>query len=1826
MKNKVIALAILFLGLTGNLLALGWSDNFYFSATSFRVMYLSNNNSVYSLVAPERGPVSSARQVVVNYLYEPGKPVLPAWSFTLVIPQGMKVGNVQITPEDIAYLKAAHPPYPGQNPVPVSRNNLPDFVPPDPAVYQGNKPWPEEMFSLSPVGIKSGFRLQTVTIHPVRYDPATNSYTVAQRLRVEVDFVPDPSAEFISLSGKQLAVFSAAVRTIVANPDDVRRYAPPVKATDFGTYDYVIITSATLEPYFQRLINWRTRTGYSGIIRTTSWINTNYSGRDLQEKMRNFIRDYFNNYGTMWVLLGGDTAVVPARRARAYCAGEAGNIPCDLYYADLQWSWDSDSDNIFGEYGQDTTDLYYDLYIGRASVDDTNQVKTFVNKVITHETNPPTDYLQRILLVEANLWPGYDSAQSNDSIQQLLPSSWSAVRIRGPNNTTMVRDSLNHGFQFCHMVGHGNDYAIWHYSTPYYSTSVISGHNNGSRVGLINSIACYPGNFEYNDCLAEASHNCATGGALAVIMNSRYGWGTPPVIGPSEKLDIRFYDYFFNHDTMPIGLTHAESKEAYRGLANGSEGAWRWCYFELNLFGDPLQLMYENTPTRLNAAFPNPINIGIQNFTVTVTAGSNPVPNALVCVWKGSEVYARNYTNASGQVTFSINPATPGYMMVTATKPNYLPAIDSCQVIATRLDVGVTRIIAPTGTVDYGTNVIPRAVVRNYLSVPVSNVPVRMTIQGGYSDDQIIAYLAGNDSATVSFSSWNAGPAGNLSVRCSTMLAGDTHPNNNRVTGSVFVRYRDVGAVSITIPAQVDSGTSVPLVATVRNYGNTNETFTVRMVISGTSYNQTRTKTLSAGAIDTVVFPNWLAVGRGPRTVRCSTELSGDQLPNNDRAVASTFITVRDVAPVRIVSPAGNIDSTINIPVQVYVKNNGNTTESFDVLFRITGPASWSDIAQVQNLVPGESTLVVFNNWPGGRRGTYATACSTMFASDMQRANDRITGSFTIAVHDLAARAIVSPGAQVDSGALVPVRVVVGNNGSVEENARVFLRIGSYYYDSVIAVIPSGAADTVDLANWRVNAPRGNLPVRCSVYVAGDHNRANDTISSTTLVQVHDVAAVAIVNPGPTVDSGAAVVPEVRLRNLGSTGEVFFCRFTITDGYLAQIAVSLPVGADTVISFPTWYANTAGVFATKCTTLLSRDQNPANDRVMGTVNVVGTDVGVVAILAPVGDIPPDTITPVVRVANYSPGARTFKTYLRIITANGVPVFLDSALVNLLPTDSTRDVPFSAWNPTPGIYTVRCSVGLGDPNPGNDTLSTTCRVVLRDLGIVSLSPQGDMRPMVVSPIARLKNYGNMPEQCYIYLTILDTVNGTTIYYDSAQTPELAPAETRDIRLPSWAATIGYYRLTAWLALTGDANPENDTMMVKLRVSPGALGWQRRQDLPGGAVPVKHGGCLTGVVTDSARIYALRGNKTLDFYEYNIHTGIWRSLPSMPAGNSGKPVRRGAALTSDGERYIYATKGNGTLEFYRYDVIERTWQRLPDVPAGTKTLKGGTGLAYVRRSDGDAVYCLKGANTLEFYVYSVETNTWYPRAQAPAGPAGKKFKSGSALCAHDPDHLYAVKSKVNEFYEYTISEDQWRAKSSVPEYSSSGKRSRCGDGCGITSDGNNTIYALTGGNRDFFYCYTVSTNNWFELTPMPPGPSGKRVKAGGALAFLSKQIWALRGNGTNEFYVYIPDTMGFFSHQNPRREGIASRPTHPELRTAITINPNPARDHIYLTTPGATALKLEIFNAAGILVRSELTPAANLHRFDISELPAGIYIARISVPEQRTTWTQKLLIQR
>lgn len=117
-----------------------------------------------------------------------------------------------------------------------------------------------------------------------------------------------------------------------------------------------------------------------------------------------------------------------------------------------------------------------------------------------------------------------------------------------------------------------------------------------------------------------------------------------------------------------------------------------------------------------------------------------------------------------------------------------------------RHDVGVVSILAPTGSVDSGTLVIPRAVVRNYGTVQDSFTAV-FKISGGYADTVTLALPAGA-ADSVSFDGWPALVLGEYVASCTTMMAGDINPGND-VAADTFVVVPGTGIEEIRLPSTV---------------------------------------------------------------------------------------------------------------------------------------------------------------------------------------------------------------------------------------------------------------------------------------------------------------------------------------------------------------------------------------------------------------------------------------------------------------------------------------------------------------------------------------------------------------------------------------------------------------------------------------------------------------------------------------------------------------------------------------------------------------------------------------------------------------------------------------------------------------------------------------------------------------------------------------------------------------------------------------------------------------------------------------------------------------
>jgi hypothetical protein len=117
--------------------------------------------------------------------------------------------------------------------------------------------------------------------------------------------------------------------------------------------------------------------------------------------------------------------------------------------------------------------------------------------------------------------------------------------------------------------------------------------SNGDIPSLVNedpifvySQGCMAGGFDHGDCIAEQFTVKTEHAAFAVIMNARYGWGVAGgTNGPSQHFHRQFLDAIYGEEIPELGKANQDSKEDNLYRIQGS--CMRWCYYQLNLFGDP---------------------------------------------------------------------------------------------------------------------------------------------------------------------------------------------------------------------------------------------------------------------------------------------------------------------------------------------------------------------------------------------------------------------------------------------------------------------------------------------------------------------------------------------------------------------------------------------------------------------------------------------------------------------------------------------------------------------------------------------------------------------------------------------------------------------------------------------------------------------------------------------------------------------------------------------------------------------------------------------------------------------------------------------------------------------------------------------------------------------------------------------------------------------------------------------------------------------------------------------------------------------------------------
>ena len=265
--KKIVFLAIALMGLSVFVKA-QMNDNFTLNQNDVIIQ----QNAGYDIISIEG----------CSYTDEVGKPQLPVFMETFVLPYSSIVTDVQVTTTSRQQIAGNYYIFPTQPPRVLDGSDPPPFVEPDQVVYSSNTPYPNKTVEIVDDGYLYGYHVVTVKIYPVSYIPAsgeiylqsydfTINYTISSR---------NNSGEKAQQSDRRAELTKQFVQGIVKNSNNVENYrnqnvqivsnigtqyvtdttrGGTTSAIDILVPDYIIITNNELKPTFKTLADWKTK-------------------------------------------------------------------------------------------------------------------------------------------------------------------------------------------------------------------------------------------------------------------------------------------------------------------------------------------------------------------------------------------------------------------------------------------------------------------------------------------------------------------------------------------------------------------------------------------------------------------------------------------------------------------------------------------------------------------------------------------------------------------------------------------------------------------------------------------------------------------------------------------------------------------------------------------------------------------------------------------------------------------------------------------------------------------------------------------------------------------------------------------------------------------------------------------------------------------------------------------------------------------------------------------------------------------------------------------------------------------------------------------------------------------------------------------------------------------------------------------------------------------------------------------------------------------------------------------------------------------------------
>lgn len=521
------------------------------------------------------------------------------------------------------------------------------------------------------LGIMRGVRIARLNISPIQYNPVTNIIKVYTNIEAEIKFENADLQKTKAEKFKNYSPFFSSFESKLLNAngksvskDTLSKY--PVK--------YVIVSDPMFQTILQPFIQWKTKKGFKVIEAYTN----NAAVGTTTTSIKNYLQSLYNA-GTVadpaptYVLFVGDIAQVPSFN------GTTGTHVTDLYYCEY------------------TNDLFPEMYYGRFSAQNVNQLQPQIDKTLQYEQYlmPDKSFLNNVVLiagVDASNAPTYGNGQVNYGTTTYFNTAngyncYSYLYPASQNNATQIKQNVSNGVGFANYTAHGGSDG---WVDPSFNVTDVAALQNESKYPLIVGNCCVTNKFDVSECFGEALLRANKKGALGYIGASNnsywdedYWWacgvGTVSANPTYNTTSLGAFDKMMHTHNEPFSQWYVSQGQMVNAgnlaVTQGSPSNYDYYWEIYHLMGDPSLMPYFKIPSVMNATYMPLLPLGNNTFTV------NTEPYAYVAISMNGILKGAKLADSLGVAVVNIIPiTTAGNADLVITKQNKQPLLTSLPV------------------------------------------------------------------------------------------------------------------------------------------------------------------------------------------------------------------------------------------------------------------------------------------------------------------------------------------------------------------------------------------------------------------------------------------------------------------------------------------------------------------------------------------------------------------------------------------------------------------------------------------------------------------------------------------------------------------------------------------------------------------------------------------------------------------------------------------------------------------------------------------------------------------------------------------------------------------------------------------------------------------------------------------------------------------------------------------------------------------------------------------------------------------------------------------